>query len=110
MELSPPPKKGELEPHFDRVTKHWRNANGVSIGKTSDKPIFDTRMYKVEYEDGEKSSLSAKLISEKMFMQIDEEVNRHVLMDKITGPWFDEVVVKSQDAFVHTSSGTKLRR
>ena len=43
MELSPP-QKGELEPHFDRVTKHRRNANGVPIVKTSDKPIFDTRM------------------------------------------------------------------
>ena len=30
-------------------------------------------------------------------------------MDEITDPWFGEAVVKSQDAFVNTSSSTKRR-
>ena len=45
-----------------------------------------------------------------MFAQIYEEGNRHVLMDGITDHRFDEAAVKSQDAFVTTSSGTKHRR
>ena len=45
-----------------------------------------------------------------MFAQIDEEGNRHVLMDEITDYWFGEATVKSQDTFVTTSSGTKRRR
>ena len=45
-----------------------------------------------------------------MFVQIDEEVNQHVLIDKTTDYRFDEAAVKSQDALVDTSSGTKRRR
>ena len=68
------------------------------------------RMCEVEYADGEKSALSTNLISENIFAHIDEEGNRHVLMDKITDHRFGEAAVKSQDAFVTTSSGTKRRR
>ena len=51
------------ESQFSHVTKRLRNANGLPIGKASDNPIFDTHMYKVEYSDGEKCALSAKLIA-----------------------------------------------
>ena len=63
MDLAPP-KRGEPEPQFSRVTKCLRDANGLTIGKASENPILYTRMYEVEYADGEKSSLSANLISE----------------------------------------------
>ena len=45
-----------------------------------------------------------------MFAHIDEEENRHVLMDEVTDDCFDEAIVKIQDAFVTTYSGTKRRR
>ena len=67
-------------------------------------------MYEFEYADGEKSALSANLISENMFTQIEEDGNRHVLMDNITDNFFDDVAVKNQDTFVITYSGTKRRR
>ena len=66
-------------------------------------------MYEVEYADGKKSALSDNLISENMFAKVYEEGNHHVLMDNITGHRFDEAAVKSQDAFVTTSYGTKDR-
>ena len=52
-------------------------------------------MYKVEYMDSKKYALSANLIAENMFAKIDEEGNRHVMMDKITDHRFDEATVKS---------------
>ena len=109
MELALP-KSGELEPQFTCVTKHLWDANGLPIGKASDNPILDTRMYEVEYVDRKKSAVSAKLTAEKMFVQIDEEENSHVLMEEITDHWFDEAALKSQDAFVTTSYHTKYRR
>ena len=74
-------KRGEPEPQFSCVAKRLRDANGLPIGKASDNPILDTSMYEVEYADGEKSALYASLIAENMFAQIDEEGNRHVLME-----------------------------
>ena len=109
MELALP-KRGEPDPQFAHFTERLRGANGIPIRKTSDNPILDTRIYEVEYADGKKSSLSSNLIAENMFVQIDEEGNLHVLMDDITDHNVDEVAVKSQDAFVTTSSGTKHRR
>ena len=108
MDLSLP-KREKPEPQLDRVTKCIRNANGLPIGKAGDNPILDTRMYEVEYADGENSDFSANLIAENMFTQIDKEGNRHVFMDNITDHWFDEAAVKSQDAFVTTCYGTKCR-
>ena len=67
-------------------------------------------MYKVKYANGEKSALYDNLIAENMFVQIDEEVNHHVLMDEITDNPFDKAALKSQDVFMTTSSGTKCRR
>ena len=80
------------------------------IRKASDNPILNTRMFEVEYVDGNNSALSANLVPENMFVQIDKERNHHVLMDEITDHQFDEEALNSQDAFVTTSSGTKCRR
>ena len=67
-------------------------------------------MYEVECADGENYALSTNLIAENMFVKINKEGNRHVLMDEITDHRFDESAVKNQDAFVTTSSGNKRRR
>ena len=66
-------------------------------------------MYEAGYAESEKSLFSDNLIIENMFAQIHEEGNLHMMMDKITDYWFDETAVKSQDAFVTTSSGTERR-
>ena len=99
----------EPEPQFNHISKHLHNANGLPIGKVGENPILDTRKYKVEYSEEEKSDLYANLISENMFTHIDKEGNHHVLMDKITDHRFYEAAVKSQDAFGTTYSGTKYR-
>ena len=67
-------------------------------------------MFEFEYAYGEKSALSFNLIAENTFSQIVKELNCHIMMNKITDHWFDEAAVKSQDAFVTTSYGTKRRR
>ena len=62
MELALP-KRGKPEPQFACVTKRLRDANGLPIGKASDNPILDTRMYKVEYANSKKYALSSNLIA-----------------------------------------------
>ena len=66
-----------------RVTKRLRDANGIPIGTTDDNPLLNTRMYKVEYLDGERTSLSANHIAENLFAQVGDEGNRQVLMKEI---------------------------
>ena len=78
------PKRRQPEPQFSCITKQLCGANGIPIWNSGDNPILDMRMYKVEYADGEKFAFSANMTAENMVMQIDEEGNRHVLMDEIT--------------------------
>ena len=53
MELAIP-QGDSLEPRLARVTKRLKEANGLPIGLANKNPILDTRMYEVQYLDGEK--------------------------------------------------------
>ena len=109
MELALP-KRGEPETQVARITKRLRDANFLPIRKASDNHILDTRISDVEYADGKRSALSANLIAENMFAQIDEKENLHVLMDGITYHLFDDTSVKSHNEFVTTSSDVSSNR
>jgi len=97
-------------PSFARVTKRLRDANGLPIGTANDNPILDSRMYEVEYPDGHKAALSANVIAQNMFAQVDEEGNRHVLFDAIIDHRVDGTEVKTMDAFIKNKVGHKRRR
>ena len=109
MELAIP-QGDSLEPRLARATKRLKDANGLPTGLANENPILDTRMYEVEYLDGERMSLAANNIAENLFAQIDDEGNRQMLMDEIIGHWSNEHAVKQQDAFIMTKTGTKRRR
>ena len=109
MELAIP-QGDSLEPRLARVTKRLKDANGQPIGLANENPILDTRMYEVEYLDGERASLVANNIAENLFAQIDDEGNCQVLMDEIIGHRSNEHAVKQQDAFITTKTGTRRHR
>jgi hypothetical protein len=109
MELALPRPDGE-GPEFARVTKRLRDKDGKPIGVANQNPILDTRVYEVEYLDGHKASLTANAIAQNLFAQVDEEGNRHVIIDEIIDHRKDSSAVALEDAFVTTSSGTKRRR
>ena len=109
MELALPHGE-EATPQYAKVTKRLRDANGIPIGTADDNPILDTRMYKVEFMDGTKQSLSANYITENVFTQVDQDGNRQVLLDEIIDYRTTGKEVKQQDAFITTRTGTKRRR
>ena len=98
MELYMP--RDSNRPEFDRVTKKIRDANGLPIGCSHDNPLLDTRVYEVEYADGNKASLSANAIAINMFSQVYEEGNRHVLLDEIVDHRTDGTELKQHDSFI----------
>ena len=67
-------------------------------------------MYEVEYQDGYKAPLTGNTIAQKLFAQVDEEGNRHVIFDEIIDHPSDENELKQQDAFIATIYGTKRRK
>jgi hypothetical protein len=81
MELTLPHKESQS---WARVTKRLRDTNGLPIGIVDQNPLLDTRIYEVEYSDGQNASLSANIIAENMFAQVDDEGNRFQLLSEIT--------------------------
>ena len=45
------------------------------MGLADDNPLLDTRQYRVEFQDGHSESLSAILIAQNLYLQLDEEGN-----------------------------------
>ena len=60
--------------------------------------------------DGHTESLSANIVAQHLFSQIDEEGNRHVLLDDIVDHRRSDSAVSKEDAFVTMSNGVKRRR
>ena len=61
MELAIPRDSDGTE--FAKVAKRLRDADCLPIGKANDNPLLDTRIYEVEYPDGYKAALAAKIIA-----------------------------------------------
>jgi hypothetical protein len=108
MEVALP--HGEPDPEFARVTKRLQDANGLPIGIANENPILDTHMYEVEHADGVKASMTASLIAQNMFTQVNEDGHRYVPFQEIVDYWSSDQAIKEADAFIATRCGTKQGR
>ena len=109
MELAVP-RGDDPNPQYVKVTKQLRDANGIAIGTANENPILDSHIYEVEYQEGTKASLVANYIAKNLFAQVDQEGNRHVLLDELIDYMVNGREVKLQDAFITTGTGTRRRR
>ncbi len=75
---------------FGKVTKRLRDADGRPIGTANDNPLLDTREYAVEFRDGHMESVSANLIAQNLYSQLDDEGTRHILLTDIVDHRRDE--------------------
>jgi hypothetical protein len=102
--------RGGGEPERGRVVRRKRNADGDPIGKAHSNPLFDTREYEVEFEDGSVGSYSANLIAESLYSMADSEGNHFLLLDEFVGHKADASAVPKEDGFIVNSSGHRSRR
>ena len=66
---------GEGRMHYGKVTKRLRDAEGRPIGMAADNPLLDMRAYTVKFPDGREESLTANLIAQNLYSQLDKEGN-----------------------------------
>jgi hypothetical protein len=66
-----------------KVIARKRDAHGNPIGRSAANPIFDTRIYQVEFPNGRIEEYSANIIAECLYSQVDHEGNQYLLLDKI---------------------------
>jgi Reverse transcriptase (RNA-dependent DNA polymerase) len=91
------------------VRQRKRDENNTPIGTGHDNPVLDTRIYEVEFGDGQVLEYSANVIAENLYSQVDEEGHRHVILDAITDHKSNASAVPKDDEFV-TIRGKNHRR
>jgi len=91
------------------VKHRARNADGELIGKQNDNPILDTRIYQVEFPDGEVAEYAANVIAENMFAQCDPNGNQYLLLKSIIDHATDGTALTSENRFV-TVNGRQCPR
>ena len=66
-----------------KVKRRSKTSDGRLKGTSSHNPILDSRVYVVEFPDGETSEYAANVIAENMYAQCDAEGNQFLLLDSI---------------------------
>lgn len=95
---------------FAQVKKRKIDSDGVPIGVANDNPLFDNRVYVVEWLDGHTEELMANIIAENLFSQIDNEGNRFVLLDDIVDHRKSVNALSGDDSFITADNNMKHRR
>ena len=83
-----------------RVKSRARNAAGELVGTQNSNPILDTRVYTVEFPEGEHAEVSANVIAEHMFSQCDPDGRQFQLLQSIVDHKSDGHAVKPADRFI----------
>jgi PAS domain-containing protein len=75
----------EEEMQYARVKRRAIDEDGKPIGKPArnNNQLLDSRQYEIEYADGRTDILTANVIAENLLAQVNEEGQRHLLIDEI---------------------------
>ena len=96
-------------PDFPRFNKRLKDKDGRPVGIAADNTILDTRMYKVKYADGYKTSMTTNEISSNLFSQVDQDGQRFLLFNAIIYSRTDGTQIRVGGSFIHLSNGNKKR-
>jgi hypothetical protein len=80
--------------------------DGEAIGRAHANPLFDTRVYDVEFTDGAVERYQANNIAENMFVQVDSEGRQYLLLQEITDHRKDKTAIPISEGTIRNSSGT----
>ena len=92
------------------VIERVRDPDGNVIGREHRNPILDTRRYKVKFDDGDVTELTANVIAESMYAQMDGNGNLHALLGAIIDHKRSKNAVTLSEQKVIKSGKTYIRR
>ena len=82
------------------VKRQAGDAKGYLFSTRNSNPILDTRLYKVEFPDGDVAEFTANVIAENMFSQCDDAGNQYCLMSGIVDHKSNDKAVSKSDRYV----------
>jgi hypothetical protein len=87
-----------------------RDARGDPIGNANANPIMDSRVYRVEFEDGNVCELTANVIAESMYASCNADGNKYILFDSFADYKSNpEAITKNNHCIVHNGRNSLCR-
>ena len=99
-------------PHLKtaRVINRTKDKDGNKIGSYHPNPILNTQIYDVLYPDGSIAQLSANLIAENIYNQIDDDGYRYQHFRNIIRHKKESNAVPKDDCWVTSKNGNRSRK
>jgi hypothetical protein len=103
------PKRDDMA--IGTIVKRKRDHDGNPVGRHDVNAILDTRIYEVEFPDGEVLECAANVIAENLYSQVDKEGHHQVVFDDIVDhKGTDKAMAKSDDDLYVTINGRRKHR
>jgi hypothetical protein len=97
-------------PESATVIGSKRDHDGVPIGRAHSNPLLDTREYEVEFADGTVQAVTANVIAESVYSQVDDYGRSYTILQEITDHHFSDKAVKKEDGWVINKLGVRKRK
>ena len=91
-----------------RVVKRTKGPGGETIGRAHSNPMFDTRAYVVQFNDGSVGEYTANVVAENVYAQIDSEGNEYALMKEIVDHRHNNLAVPVSDGYKYLPNGNTV--
>ena len=82
---------------YGYVKRRARDSKVELFGTRNPNPILDTRLYEVDFPDGDVADFTANVITENMFSQCDDAGNQYRLMYGIVDHKSNDKAVSKSD-------------
>ena len=91
-----------------RVVKRIKDNNGQPRGVSNANPMLDTTEYLVEFPDGTQKELTANIVAESMFSQVDSEGHHYQLLKEISDHRSTNEALKISEGYYTRKGGDKV--
>ena len=100
------PYKGELR--RGTILRRKRNESGELVGTANENPLMDTRIYEVDFGEGNYQEYTTNLIMENLYSQVDDYGQQFSILKGIVDAKSDDTAVKKEDGWI--TMPNQLRR
>mmetsp|Transcript_15766 Transcript_15766/g.22509 ORF Transcript_15766/g.22509 Transcript_15766/m.22509 type:complete len:126 (+) Transcript_15766:2432-2809(+) len=93
-----------------RVKDRKRNADGLYIGRKHKIPLLDSRVYVVQFPNGEEVDVSYNTLAEHLYSPVDSEGNQYQIFKEIIGHRKGKSAVDKADQYTNHNGKERRRK
>jgi hypothetical protein len=92
------------------VVSRKRSSNGELVGTATNNPVTDSRIYNIDFGNGNYDEYSTNVLAENLYAHVDKHGQFHAMLVDIIDHMSDDSAIKASDGTFQTNHGTKRKR